>query len=91
MAIAAHALSCQFLEFHCSSQQCIVLTVQCGRNKRQRRTIRPGIPPSEFVVANALHQTLPEFLMSYSEADSLAKFIADRQDNGNLRIFRLAS
>src|SRR6516162_7463842 len=25
------------------------------------RTIRPGIPPSEFVVANALRQTLPEF------------------------------
>src|SRR5216684_3314110 len=55
------------------------------------RTIRPGIPPSEFVVANALRQTLPEFLMSYSEAASLAKFIADRQDNGNMRIFRLAS
>jgi hypothetical protein len=55
------------------------------------RTIRPGIPRSEFVVANALRQTLPEFLMSYSEAGSLTKFIADRQDNGNLRIFRLAS
>jgi DDE superfamily endonuclease len=55
------------------------------------RTIRPGIPPSEFVVANALRQTLPEFLMSCSESDSLAKFIADRQDNGNMRIFRLAS
>src|ERR1700674_5417793 len=27
------------------------------------RTIRPGIPPSEFVVAKALRQTLPEFLM----------------------------
>ena len=53
------------------------------------RTIRPGIPPSEFVVANALRQTLPEFLMSYSESDSLAK--ADRQDTGNMRIFRLAS
>jgi hypothetical protein len=55
------------------------------------RTIRPGIPPSEFVVANALRQTLPEFLMSYSESDSLAKFITDRQDRGNMRIFRLAS
>jgi len=55
------------------------------------RTIRPGIPPSEFVVANALRQTLPEFLMGSSERDSLAKFIADRQDNGNIRIFRLAS
>lgn len=55
------------------------------------RTIRPGIPPSEFVVANALRQKLPEFLMSYAESDSLAKFIADRQDTGNMRIFRLAS
>jgi DDE superfamily endonuclease len=55
------------------------------------RTIRPGIPPSEFVVANALRQTLPEFLMTYAESDSLAKFIADRQDRGNMRIFRLAS
>jgi len=55
------------------------------------RTIRPGIPPSEFVVANALRHTLPEFLMGSSERDSLAKFIADRQDTGNMRIFRLAS
>jgi hypothetical protein len=55
------------------------------------RTIRPGIPPSEFVVTNALRQTLPEFFMSYSESDSLAKFIADRQDNTNMRIFRLVS
>jgi hypothetical protein len=55
------------------------------------RTIRPGIPPSEFVVANALRHTLPEFLMRSSESDSLAKFIADRQDKGNMRIFRLAS
>ena len=55
------------------------------------RTIRPGIPPSEFVVANALRQTLPEFLMGSSESDSLANFIAKRQDKGNMRIFRLAS
>jgi hypothetical protein len=55
------------------------------------RTIRPGIPPSEFVVANALRQTLPDFLMGSSESDCLAKFIADRQDKANMRIFRLAS
>ncbi len=55
------------------------------------RTIRPGIPPSEFVVANALRQTLPEFLMTSSESDSLAKFIADRQDNENMRSLRMAS
>jgi hypothetical protein len=50
-----------------------------------------GIPPSEFVVANALRNALPEFLIASSETDSLAKFIADRQDNDNMRIFRLAS
>jgi hypothetical protein len=55
------------------------------------RTIRPGIPPSEFVVANALRQTLPDFLWGPSKSNSLAKFIADRQDTGKMRIFRLAS
>jgi hypothetical protein len=55
------------------------------------RTIRPGIAPSEFVVANALRQTLPDFLLAPPKSDSLAKFIADRQDTQNLRIFRLAS
>ena len=54
------------------------------------RTIRPGIPPSEFVVANALRQTLPEFLMAPAKSDSLTKFIAERQDTANMRIFRLA-
>ena len=55
------------------------------------RTIRPGIPPSEFVVANALRQTLPEFLIGPSKRDSLTKFIVDRQDIEKIRIFRLAS
>jgi hypothetical protein len=53
------------------------------------RTIRPGIPPSEFVVANALRQT--EFLIGHSKKDSLTKFIVDRQDIEKMRIFRLAS
>jgi hypothetical protein len=55
------------------------------------RTIRHGIPPSEFVVANALRQTLPEFLIGHSKKDSLTKFIVDRQDIEKMRIFRLAS
>jgi len=54
------------------------------------RTIRPGIPPSEFVVANAMRQTLPHFLLVSSQSNSLA-FIVDRQDQQNMRIFRLAS
>ena len=55
------------------------------------RTIRPGIPPSEFVTAHALRQTLPDFLLSNSKSDSFEKFILDRQDKKNMRLLRLAS
>jgi DDE superfamily endonuclease len=55
------------------------------------RTIRPGIPPSELVVAEALRQTLPDFLLTPSKSNFLSKFIAERQDAQNMRIFRLAS
>jgi len=55
------------------------------------RTIRPGIPPSELVVANALRQTLPDFLLAPAKTNSLTKFITDRQDTQNMRIFRLAA
>lgn len=55
------------------------------------RTIRPGIPPSELVVANALRQSLPEFLLNAAEGNSLAKFITERQDTDKLEMFRLAS
>ena len=55
------------------------------------RTIRPGIPPSELVVAIALRQTLPNFLLAFSKSNSLTKFITERQDTQNMRIFRLAS
>ena len=48
-------------------------------------------PASEFVVANALRQTLPEFLMATAKSDPLTKFIAERQDTKNMRTFRLAS
>jgi DDE superfamily endonuclease len=55
------------------------------------RTIRPGIPPSEFVVAEALRQSLPHFLMSSFEHHAFAKFITQRQDLENLEMFRLAA
>jgi hypothetical protein len=55
------------------------------------RTIRPGIPPSELVVAKALRQTLLDFLLASSKSNSLTKFITERQDTQNMRIFRLAS
>ncbi len=55
------------------------------------RTIRPGIPPSELVVANALRNTLPEFLLNSAATNSLAKFITERQDPDRMQMFRLAA
>jgi hypothetical protein len=55
------------------------------------RTIRPGIPPSEFVVANALRHMLPDFLLGSAKNGCLAEFIADLQDTTTMQGFRLAS
>jgi len=55
------------------------------------RTIRPGIPPSELVVANALRHSLPDFLLNSGQSNFLAKFIVERQDPSKMDIFRLAS
>ena len=55
------------------------------------RTIRPGIPPSELVVATALRQRLPLFLLDTAENNSFAKFIIDRQDPSKMELFRLAA
>ena len=54
------------------------------------RTIRPGIPPSELVVATALRHTLPTFLMNSTQHCSLAKFIVERQDPDRMDMFQLA-
>jgi hypothetical protein len=55
------------------------------------RTIRPGIPPSELVVANALRQTLPEYLLNTAPSNIFAKFLIQRQDTDKMEAFRLAS
>ena len=55
------------------------------------RTIRPGIPPSELVVASALRHTLPHFLLTTAQQNSLAKFIVERQDPARTDMFRLAA
>jgi len=49
------------------------------------------VPPSELVVAPALRQTLPDFLVNTREPHSLAKCIVERQDLDTLAMFRLAS
>jgi DDE superfamily endonuclease len=55
------------------------------------RTIRPGIPPSELVVATALRHSLPEFLLNAAHTSIFAKFIVERQDNNKMQGFRLAA
>src|SRR5271169_2005698 len=55
------------------------------------RTVRPGIPPSEMVVANALRQRLPEFLLNTAPSNIFAKFVIKRQDTDKMEAFRLAS
>jgi hypothetical protein len=55
------------------------------------RTIRPGIAPSELVVATALRHSLPEFLLNTTQPNILAKFIVDRQDPDRMHLFRMNS
>ena len=55
------------------------------------RTIRPGILPSEQVVAVALRHTLPLFLAAASETHALAKFIRQRIDIDRAEGLRLAA
>jgi len=51
------------------------------------RTIRPGVAPSEFVVAAALRNSFPDFLLAAPENEILAKFIRERQDLETMRLF----
>jgi hypothetical protein len=51
------------------------------------RTIRPGVAPSEFVVATALRNTFPDFLLAAPENAILANFIRERQDLDTMRPF----
>ena len=44
------------------------------------RTVRPGLAPSEQVVAIALRNTLPEFLAVGAKFSILVKFIRERLD-----------
>lgn len=53
------------------------------------RTIRPGIPPSELVVAQALSDIFPQFLLRTSPKHFFIKFIADKFDPARTPGFRL--
>jgi len=55
------------------------------------RTIRPGIVPSQAVVAIALRNSLPHFLADNSPAPDLAKFIQQRLDLSKTQAKRLVA
>ena len=55
------------------------------------RTIRPGMPPSEQVVAIALRNTLPDFLAANDNTPILVKFIRSRLDLSRTEGTRLAA
>lgn len=55
------------------------------------RTIRPGVAPSELVVATALRHSFPDFLLGTTKINNFAKFIVDKQDFDRMAAFQLAS
>jgi hypothetical protein len=55
------------------------------------RTKRPGIPPSEWVVATALCKGLPDFLADAPDDCILAKFIRHNIDINTAKGFQLAA
>ena len=55
------------------------------------RTIRPGIPPSEYVTSLALRNSFPDFLSGSPSKTTFVKFILDRIDFSKNNPFRLAA
>jgi hypothetical protein len=46
------------------------------------RTIRDGVPPSEFVVANVLRESMPEFFADAGMTNIFAKFVLEHREPG---------
>jgi hypothetical protein len=55
------------------------------------RTMNPAQPPSEAVVAQALRNPLPEFLVTDSEEHNFKKFLLDQTDFEGCPSLRLAA
>jgi hypothetical protein len=55
------------------------------------RTIRPGLAPSEQVVAIAMRHALPEFIASAAKASIFVKFLRDRLDLSRTEGINLAA
>ncbi len=54
------------------------------------RTVRPGIPPSEFVTATALANSLPQFIAQRQTVPTFNKFLRENMDQGRYEAIRLA-
>lgn len=54
------------------------------------RTMKPTLPPSEAVVAQALRASLPEFLLFSPDTLDLKKFIIENADLSRCRELQLA-
>jgi hypothetical protein len=55
------------------------------------RTTRAGIPPSEFVVTEALRQSLPNFLVAGANTHAFTKFVLERQEPEHSELFCMAT
>src|SRR5208283_1172803 len=55
------------------------------------RTIRPGVPPTEYVTSVALKNSFPDFLAGSSYEDTFAKFIVQRIDFSKNKALGLAA
>ncbi len=55
------------------------------------RTIRPGIPPSEYVTSLALRNCLPDFLSGSLKNTIFTKFLLDRIDFRKSKALRMAA
>ena len=55
------------------------------------RTIRPGIPPSEYVTSLALKNSFPDFLSGTPSTATFTKFLLDRIDFNKAKALRLAA
>ena len=53
------------------------------------RTVRPGVAPSEQVVALALRESLREFIAGFRKTNPLAKIISENIDVDRVENFRL--
>ena len=75
-----------FIQAASSARDCCLASRRCSSPARLElfrpwlRTIRPGIPPSELVVAITLRQSLPEFLLNNPKSSIFTKFVTERQD-----------